>query len=44
MADHGAQAAEVARERAEVADALDDFLAAKTWRDIAEAIDRLLRP
>ena len=38
---HGARAADFARERAQAADELDDFLAAKTWRDIADAIDRL---
>jgi hypothetical protein len=41
---HGPKAAEIARERADVADALDDPLAAKTWRDIADAIDRLQAP
>ena len=41
---HGPKAADVARERAEAADAMDDFLAAKTWRDIADAIDRLQAP
>jgi hypothetical protein len=39
---YGAEAIRVARERAEVADGLQDELAAKAWRDIADAAERLL--
>ena len=39
----GDGAVEVLRERAEVADHLCDLLAAEAWRDIADAVERLLR-
>ena len=40
---HGADAVEILRERAEAADLLGDELAAETWRDIADAAERMLR-
>jgi hypothetical protein len=40
---YGADAVPVLRERAEYAEAMGDKLAAKTWRDIADAAERMLR-
>jgi len=39
---YGADAIHILSERAEVADNLDDALAAKAWRDIAGAAERML--
>lgn len=39
---HGDAAVEVLREYAEVADHLGDELSARAWRDIADAVERLL--
>ena len=39
---HGPDAVPILRERAEVADGLGDPLAAETWRDIADAAERML--
>jgi hypothetical protein len=33
----------VLREYAELADHLDDLLGAEAWRDIADAVERMLR-
>jgi len=41
--EHGADAVEILRERAEAAGLLGDELAAETWRDIATAAERTLR-
>ena len=41
---HGPKAAEIARGQADAADALSDPMAAKTWRDIADAIDGMQTP
>jgi hypothetical protein len=38
---HGSQAVAVLRENAEQAAAIDDELAAKAWRDIADAAERI---
>jgi hypothetical protein len=38
----GDAAPRMAREQAEIADGLSDMLSAETWRDIADAIERLL--
>jgi len=40
---YGGAAVPILRERAEVADHLGDELAAKAWRDIADAAERMLR-
>jgi hypothetical protein len=40
---YGAEAVRVLRELAEVADSLSDGLASKTWRDIADTAERILR-
>jgi hypothetical protein len=40
---HGPDALRVLREWAELADGLADALAARAWRDIADAAERLLR-
>lgn len=40
---YGAEAIRVLRERADVAEALKDELAAKAWRDIAGAAERILQ-
>jgi hypothetical protein len=40
---YGGDAVPILRERAEVADHLGDELAAKAWRDIADAAERMLR-
>ena len=40
---YGAEALPIIRQRAEAAEELDDELATKAWRDIAEAAERLLR-
>jgi hypothetical protein len=40
---HGAGALPILRERAELAEELRDELAAKAWRDIADAAERLLK-
>ena len=40
---YGTDALPVVRERAEAAEELDDEVAAKAWRDIAEAAERLVR-
>jgi hypothetical protein len=39
---HGRDAVPILRERAEVADSLNDMLAAETRRDIANAAERIL--
>lgn len=39
---HGEDAVPILRERAEVADELRDPVAAKAWRDIADAAERIL--
>ena len=39
---HGADPVEILRERAEAADLLGDELAAETWREIADAAERIL--
>lgn len=39
---HGTDALEILRERAEAADICGDALAAETWRDIADAAERML--
>jgi hypothetical protein len=39
---HGSDAVPILRERAEAADISRDELAAETWRDIADAAQRLL--
>ena len=41
--EHGTDAVEILRERAEAAGLLGDELAAETWRDIATAAERMLR-
>jgi hypothetical protein len=41
VAQIGRSAALLVREQAELADALPDLPSAETWRDIANAIDRL---
>ena len=38
---HGHDAVPILRERAEIADGLDGELAAKAWRDIADAAERI---
>jgi hypothetical protein len=38
----GDAAPRMAREQAKIADGLSDMLSAETWRDIADAIERLL--
>ena len=40
---HGDNAVSVLRERAEIADHIGDMLAAEAWRDIADAVKRMLR-
>ena len=40
---HGTDAMEILRERVEAADTCGDELAAETWRDIADAAERILR-
>ena len=40
---HGDDAVEVLRERADMADGIGDMLAAEAWRDIADAAERMLR-
>jgi hypothetical protein len=40
---HGADALPILRERAELAEELQDELAAKAWRDIAKAAERMLK-
>lgn len=40
---HGTDAMEILRERAAAADLCGDELAAETWRDIADAAERILR-
>jgi hypothetical protein len=40
---HGTDALEILRERADAADLCSDELAAETWRDIADAAERMLR-
>ena len=40
---HGPDAIPILRERAEAADMSNDALAAETWRDIAEAAERILQ-
>jgi hypothetical protein len=44
IARHGAEAADIARDRAAQADYEGDTLSAEAWRDIAEEIERLQRP
>ena len=39
---YGAEAVPILRERAQSSEALKDEVAAKAWRDIAEAAERLL--
>jgi hypothetical protein len=39
---HGRDSVPILSERAEVADSLNDMLAAEMWRDIADAADRIL--
>jgi hypothetical protein len=41
---YGAVAVPVLRERADQAEAIGDELAAKAWRDIADAAERMLEP
>jgi transcription initiation factor IIE alpha subunit len=40
---HGPDAIPILRERAKAADMSDDALAAETWRDIADAAERILQ-
>ena len=40
--EHGSDAVPILRERAEAAEIGSDELAAQTWRDIADAAERLL--
>ena len=40
---HGPNAIPILRQRAKAADMSDDALAAETWRDIAEAAERILQ-
>ena len=40
--EHGSDAVPIIRERAEAAEISRDEVAAKTWRDIADAAERLL--
>lgn len=40
---HGADSVRVLTDHAEVADALGDTRSAETWRDIADAAERILR-
>ena len=40
---HGADAIPILRERAKAADVSDDALAAETWRDVANAAERILQ-
>jgi hypothetical protein len=46
-ADHihalGSGAVDWLNEQADIADGLEDYAAAQTWRDIAEAAERMLR-
>jgi hypothetical protein len=39
---HGADAPRILRERAEIAEGVEDSLGAEAWRDIADAAERLL--
>jgi hypothetical protein len=39
---HGSDAVPILRERADAAEISSDEIAAKTWRDIADAAERLL--
>ena len=43
IAQYGDNAASILRERAELADHIGDLLAAEAWRDIADAVERILR-
>ena len=40
---HGPDAISILRKRVKAADMSDDALAAETWRDIAEAAERILQ-
>jgi hypothetical protein len=40
---HGDDAVAILRERADLADQIGDMLTAETWRDIADAAERILR-
>ena len=40
---HGANAVSILRERAEIAEASGDELSAEAWREIAQAVNRLLQ-
>jgi hypothetical protein len=40
---YGGDAVAILRERADLADQIGDMLTAETWRDIADAAERILR-
>ena len=40
---HGVDSPSILRDYAEVADSIGDRLSAETWRDIADAAERILR-
>ena len=40
---HGPESIVILRDLAEMADAVGDVLSAETWRDIADAAERILR-